>query len=362
MEGVTFVVPVHNGEASVRETLAAIFAQADGCSMEVIVVDDDSDDGSLELLHRIGAHRPLRILSADGRGAAAAINVGIRAARFPIICQLDQDVVIGRGWMQRVTAEFRDPTVAAVQGYYLTNPESSLFARAMSLDLEQRYSAIAAGDTDHVCTGNSAYRADALSGVGLFDEALGYGYDNDMSYRLRAAGWRLTIRRDAQSFHRWREGLGGYMAQQYGFGYGRLDVLAKHPSRMLGDSVSPAPMMLHPVMMAIALALAPGGLLVARLAPAGGGFHLMVRVSGAILLALSLERLVVGLRAARRFRSPTPLIFPLLHLGRDCAWVAAMISWSARRLAGWPTRPSHSMRRRPRPAYLKVPAPNRPAT
>ena len=33
----------------------------------------------------------------------------------------------------------------------------------------------------------------ALHRVGLFDEQLGYGYDNDMSYRLRAAGHRLQL-------------------------------------------------------------------------------------------------------------------------------------------------------------------------
>ncbi len=110
----------------------------------------------------------------------------------------------------------------------------------MSLDLEQRYAAIVGGDTDHVCSGNSAYRAEALRRVGLFDESLGYGYDNDISYRLRATGYRgsRSAARRAACIGG-AKGLSGYLRQQYGFGYGRIDLVAKHPRRFSGDAVSP---------------------------------------------------------------------------------------------------------------------------
>ena len=213
----------------------------------------------------------------------------------------------------------------------------------MGLDLEQRYAAIVGPDTTHVCTGNSAYRAEALRQVGLLDETFGYGYDNDLSYRLRDAGYRLVFRRDAQSVHRWREGLSGYLVQQYGFGYGRIDLVAKHPRRAGGDSVSPAGMMLHPVLMAIAI-LALLGALLARVA--GGPWWPLASASIALIAGLALERLAAGISAARRFRTPAPLVFPLLHLGRDLAWVAAIAVWLARRVVGRPFLPAHSMRPR----------------
>jgi GT2 family glycosyltransferase len=128
--------------------------------------------------------------------------------------------------MRALVARFDDPDVAAVQGFYAHDPDAGFYARIMGLDLEQRYAAIAGRETGHVCTGNAAYRADALRRVGLFDDSLGYGYDNDMSYRLQAAGHRLAFCRDARSLHRWRDGLRGYLTQQYGFGYGRLDIVA----------------------------------------------------------------------------------------------------------------------------------------
>jgi hypothetical protein len=371
MEGVSFVVPVHNGAAWIRDALEAILAQADGRPMEVIVVDDCSQDESASILRRISGQWPLRniaIIAGEGRGAAAAINTGVRAARFPIICQVDQDVVVQAGWMQRLTAEFDDPAVAAAQGYYASDPGSTLCARAMSLDLEQRYAAIDGRETDHVCTGNAGYRADALRRAGLFDESFGYGYDNDLSYRLIAAGYRLTFCRTARSVHKWREGLAGYVVQQYGFGYGRIDLVAKHPARVQGDSVSRAGMMSHPVLMALAVAgLAAAAVMAITAGPSGA----VAWGSGVLLAGLIIERCAAGIAAARRFRTLTPLVFPALHLVRDLAWVAAIAMWLARRLGGRPSKPAHSMRPRAvtvahdapaleAPTY--APAPNRPTT
>jgi glycosyltransferase involved in cell wall biosynthesis len=343
MTGVSFVIPVHNGAAHIRETLAAIFAQADGRPMEVIAIDDCSRDGSSDLLHELAARWPLTIVRGEGRGAAAAINAGIRAARFPVICQVDQDVVIQDGWMRTLVDELADPAIAAAQGYYATDRAASLCARAMSYDLEQRYAAIDGRDTGHVCTGNAAYRATALHQVGLFDESFGYGYDNDMSYRLRAAGYGLRMCREAKSTHRWREGLFGYLRQQYGFGYGRIDLVAKHPSRISGDSVSRSAMMFHPVVFAIALAgLAAAVLLGLAGAPAWAASTLGI-ASLLLLGLLAAERFAAGVAAARRFRDATPLVFPLLHLCRDAAWVLAIGIWTLRRMLGRPTHPSHSM-------------------
>ena len=69
MEGVSFVVPVHNGAACLREALESILAQTDGRPMEVVVVDDCSTDGSSELLRRLAEIWPLQIVAGEGRGA-----------------------------------------------------------------------------------------------------------------------------------------------------------------------------------------------------------------------------------------------------------------------------------------------------
>jgi len=351
--GVSFVVPIRNGAPFLRETFQSIFAQADGRPMEVIAVDDRSTDGSSEILRQLTALWPIRIVAGEGRGAAAALNAGIRAAQHPIVCQVDQDVVVRAGWMALLLEALADPDVAAAQGYYVTDRSANLFARVTGFDLEQRYAAIPGRDTDHVCTGNSAYRLTALREAGLFDERLGYGYDNDLSYRLRDAGYRLVLCRAAKSVHSWREGFVGYCRQQYGFGYGRIDVVMKRPRRVVGDSVSPASMMAHPVVTAAAAA-ATGVAAIMTLAGANG--WPVANAALLMLLALATERFLAGVRAAVRFRDWAPLLFPVIHLARDLVWVAAIAAWCARRLARRAPAPADSMKPRPRAAAIATSA------
>ena len=347
MTGVSFVVPVRNGAPWIRDVVGSIDSQGDGRPLEIIVVDDASTDDSREIAEGLSTVHPLRIIAGQGNGPAAAINTGVRAAQFPVICQVDQDVVLHAGWMRALTRELDNPKVAAAQGYYTAPSDARFWGRVMSLDVEQRYAALPSRETTHVCTGNVAYRAAAIDAVGLFDETLGYGLDNDMSYRLQEAGYRLVFCPDAKSTHYWRDSFLGYCRQQYGLGSGRLDLVAKHPRRIAGDSVSPLPMMLHPVLMTVALLSAVVALGLTLVGDAASGWNAGL-VSVTLLGLLGVERGAVGIRAALRFRAPEALLFPIVHFVRDLAWVCAIATWVHRRLIGQPPCPEHTMRPRPR--------------
>ena len=339
--GVSFVVPVRNGETWLEDVLSAIRAQDDGRPFEVLAVEDGSTDGSVGILDRWAASGAVRVVDGPRRGAAAAINAGIRLAKHPIVCQVDQDVILRPGWMRSLTAAVSADGVGAAQGYYLTPDDASVWARAMGLDLEQRYGRIRGSVVDHVCTGNSVYRADALRAVSLFDETLGYGYDNDMSYRLAAAGYRLVFCREAQSVHRWRETMWAYLTQQYGVGYGRLDLVAKHRGRARGDDVSGLRMILHaPAMLCALAALSLAGLL----AVFGAPWRAAALVGGGLLAVLALDRLAAGAEMLIERGEAVGLAFVPIHLLRDVAWALALVVWTARRLRGRGTRPSDSMR------------------
>jgi len=339
--GVSVIVPVHNGEPWLDEVFASILAQRDRDSQpfEVVAIDDGSTDRSAEILARWAAEGHVRVLRSATRGAAAAMNLGFRDARHSVICLVDQDVVLRPGWLAALLPAVLSPRVGAAQGYFVTDPAAPIVSRVAGMDLEQRYAAIG-GRTSHVCTGNSAYRAAALHEVGLFDESFGYGYDNDMSYRLAKAGYELRFCPEARSVHRWRETLGGYLTQQYGQGYGRLDLVAKHPRWFAGDAVSPSIMMLHAPLMLAALASAVASPL---LWAAGLPWLPCLRLAAILVCGLAVERGIAGVRAAIRHRDTAGLLFAPIHVLRDIAWAFAIVAWGVRRLAGRERRPWHSM-------------------
>src|SRR5262245_13974793 len=105
MTAVSVVIPLRNGAAFIRATLESIWAQHHN-PIEVIVVDDGSTDRSLEIVREVAADRDLTVLHGQGGGAAAAMNKGIRQARYSIVCQIDQDVVLGAGWIAALIQQF----------------------------------------------------------------------------------------------------------------------------------------------------------------------------------------------------------------------------------------------------------------
>jgi glycosyltransferase involved in cell wall biosynthesis len=353
---VSFVIPVLNGRRYLRRVLTAIAREARGRPAEIIVVDDGSTDGSRRIAEsfRVKAdatrfesdcrglsgsrgfrvQAEVRVINGPRRGAAAAMNAGIHEARYPVICQVDQDVIVQPGWLEPLLGALEDPAVAAAQGRYVV-PRSARFWSCMAgRDLDLRYAQLPA-TTDHVCTGNTAYRASTLDQVGLFDETFGYGYDNDLSYRLVERGHRLSFCRTATAEHYWRDSLAGFCAQQFGVGYGRIDVVRLHPGRVTGDAVSRSRMMLHAPLTFAALVLT---ILSSVAAPFG-------IAAGVVFASLAAERTVAGIRAWRLTSDRRTLLFPLAHLIRDLVWVWAIVLWIARRLIRLQRHPSHSMRR-----------------
>ncbi len=58
------------------------------------------------------------VIDGPRRGAAAAVNTGLRLARFDLVAQIDQDVIVQPGWFAALIDALDDPQVAAAQGWY----------------------------------------------------------------------------------------------------------------------------------------------------------------------------------------------------------------------------------------------------
>jgi len=138
---VSILVPAYNEEATICASVRSLL-QLTYPEYEVIVVNDGSKDGTLQALlaefemvpfpeaYRVslpvkpvrGIHRStrfpnLRVVDKDNGGKADALNAGINAARYPLICGVDADSVLERDSLARVVQPFLvDPSVVAVGG------------------------------------------------------------------------------------------------------------------------------------------------------------------------------------------------------------------------------------------------------
>lgn len=342
MSAVSFLIPLHGADESLRETVAALLRQDAPDGMEILLVDDGGNEGIRGLLDAFQGNDAIRLIPGGGRGAAAAINLGLDAARFPFIAQIDQDVLPQPGWLEALLKLIAEERCAAVQGVYVADRDSPILSRMEAADLGLRWAAQKNAESDHVCTGNTLYRTGALRAVGGLDENFGYGYDNDLSYRLREAGWVLKISQQARSFHRRADTLASALRRQVGLGLGRLDLVAKHPDKWLGDRVSGPGMILQlPLTAAVLLSF-----LLCLLPPvAGASWRLPCSVSLVLAAILLGERALFAFRAYRVTRDPAAFLLLPFHLLRNAAWLWALVLWSTRRIFRIQSRPWHSMRR-----------------
>jgi cellulose synthase/poly-beta-1,6-N-acetylglucosamine synthase-like glycosyltransferase len=188
--GVSIVVPTV-GRPSLATLLDAL-APEDGVlpmPLELILVDD-RPDRSGPLVTVPPALAPVTtVVPGRAAGPAAARNAGWRAAGYPWIAFLDDDVVPARGWLAALEADLDVPDrVVGVQGRI----EVPLPAGRRPTDWERVTRGLAEG---RWLTADMAYRRAALAAVGGFDERFPRAFreDADLAFRLRWEGGALAV-------------------------------------------------------------------------------------------------------------------------------------------------------------------------
>jgi GT2 family glycosyltransferase len=110
---VSIVIVSHNARTDLERCLDSLRASPPTASHEIIVVDNQSSDGSAEA----AARRPdVRVIESGANlGFARATNIGIRASSGRDLLLLNGDTVVAAGAIDRLLAELqRDPGVAIV--------------------------------------------------------------------------------------------------------------------------------------------------------------------------------------------------------------------------------------------------------
>lgn len=127
MVGVSFVLTVFNKRPFLPLVLPAVLVEQQATGGEIILVDDGSDDGSARQLEAFAAGCPAaRVLRQDNAGVASASNLGLAAAREPLIRLLDADDVPVPGSTRRLWAALEatgaDLAYGGLLRYHLGRP------------------------------------------------------------------------------------------------------------------------------------------------------------------------------------------------------------------------------------------------
>ena len=178
------VIGRNEGERLRRCLLSVHAAHWQGLAYEVIYVDSQSGDNSLDLARDAGAK--CLVVTDASPCAAKARNLGWRRAHGEFILFLDGDTELAPDFVGTAFAALADPALCAAWGHRReSDPGQSVYTRV--LDLDWLYPA---GRTLYF-GGDVLVRREALAQVDGFDPTLKAGEEPELCARLRARGWQI---------------------------------------------------------------------------------------------------------------------------------------------------------------------------
>ncbi len=207
---ISVVIPAYNEEKDIAKTLESLVSQKTTIPFEVIVVDNNSTDKTINVVKKFSKKLTLRTFTQKQKGRGIARATGFGKARGDIVFSMDADTVVPTGWIETTLNYFKDPTTVAVTGswkvedckgftkWFLNNCQT--FAMIPYLFYRGHY----------WLTGfNFAILSSVYKKAGGFNAALNAHEDIDLTERVRKFG-KIRYAKDAQvitSGRRYTNGL-----------------------------------------------------------------------------------------------------------------------------------------------------------
>lgn len=219
------VVVNYNTGPYLTRCLGSVYESAGDAQLDVVVIDNDSRDGSAREATR--SHPGVRLIeNSENRGFAAAVNQGINATTAPFVLLLNPDAEILEGTLGGLLKVARDrPSVGAI-GPVVRDPDGAIYPSARKVPTvaeglvhaflgvflpKNRFSrSYTMADWDRrserqvewVSGSCMLLRRGALDEVGLMDEGYFWGVEDvDLCTRLRAAGWGVLFSPELEVVH-----------------------------------------------------------------------------------------------------------------------------------------------------------------
>lgn len=306
VDDVTVVIPVKDRVAALDRCLAALAHD------DVLVVDDGSADP--EALRAVCDRHGARLVRRPNGGPAAARNTAIPLLEKDVVAFLDSDCVPPAGWLTRLRGHLEDPAVVAVAPRVVGGPRSPL-------DLGPYPAAVRPGAAvAYVPTAALLVRRSALTS---FDEALRFGEDVDLVWRLVAHGGVVRYDPSVIVEHQEPARQAERLVRRYRYGTSAAPLAQRHPGRLTHLVLPPWPTAVLGLLLARRPVLAAGA---AALATARLDKQVRDRRTSSLLVAQATTGTALGVGRALQLAGPLVwvaarrrpvvaalLLAPLLH-------------------------------------------------
>lgn len=183
---VSVIIPTYNRCAMVREAIESVLPQSFR-AFELIVIDDGSTDGTIEILEQLADKNAntIRVERIVHRGPAAARNRGVALARAPMIAFLDSDDLWASTKLERQLTYMRANARCVIsqtaeiwmRGGRRVNPGTRHRKRAGDIFVDSLRTCL-------ISMSATVMRTDLFRALGGFDEIMDAAEDYDLWLRI----------------------------------------------------------------------------------------------------------------------------------------------------------------------------------
>ncbi|MBI5621659.1 glycosyltransferase family 2 protein [Candidatus Falkowbacteria bacterium] len=220
----SIIIANWNGREVTERCLRSIFDTAKGLTFEVMVIDNGSTDGSVEMIKKNFSQVRL-ILNPTNTGFVFANNQGMAASRGDFVWLLNNDTVVRPDALQNFVAYMRAHPRVGVAGCHLVNPDGShqysvrrlpklfdqiivltkmhnFFPGLLKQHLQFDFDFSREQSVEQVMGACLMIRREVIQQVGLLDKNI-WSWFEDVDYcqRVRAAGWDIGYTSKATVMH-----------------------------------------------------------------------------------------------------------------------------------------------------------------
>jgi len=210
MHELTVIIPNFNGKYLLKPCFESLKIQ--NCSVDVIIVDNGSSDGSADYIKQ--NYPEFRLIeNNENLGFSKAVNQGIKDSNTDFVMLLNNDVVLEKNAINNLlNCIKKNSKLFGVASKMLNADKTTIDDAGDDYTLLGWTKKVGNGKPEgkyqekreifSACAGAAVYRRKVFNEIGYFDESFfAYMEDVDISYRARIYGYKCVYCPEALVYH-----------------------------------------------------------------------------------------------------------------------------------------------------------------
>jgi len=316
---VSVVIPMYNEIDTIEQCIGSVLHQVyPQKSIEIVVVDGCSKDGSREKVEELGKKNGnIRLLDNPDQMTPKALNIGIKNAHGDVVIILGAHTKIKDDFISQNIANMQKMNVKCVGGTQI-NVGETYTQRAIGYAMGSLFGIPSAPYrfwkkekfVDTVVY--AAYKKELFDEIGYFDEKLLISEDAEFNWRIRKAGYKIFYNPQIISYYYPRKSIVKLIKQLFRYGILRVNVIKKHL-----DAAKPIHLV-PPLFILVSIALLILGFFNSIF------MSILAAIWGFYFFCILIATIITSLNTKLKYFFILPIIFPSIHLSWGSGFVVGI--------------------------------------